>query len=128
MIETLTCIMCPVGCELEVEQKESGISIRGNQCDKGIEFAGEEVLDPQRNLATSVPILNGKNFKMLSVRLNKRVPRPKLFDILHEISALKPVAPVYRGESLIKNVLNTGADVIATRTVLSTNVEPKALP
>ena len=116
MIDNLTCIMCPIGCELEIELTGEQLQIKGNKCDKGLEFAREELLDPQRNLATSVPV-NGKHFKMVSVRLNKRVPRPKLFDILNEISKLRLNSPIKRGQVLIQDVAETGADVIATRTV-----------
>jgi CxxC motif-containing protein len=54
---------------------------------------------------------------MVSVRLSDRVPRELLFPILAEIAILRPAAPVRRGGVLIKNVLGSGVDVIATRTV-----------
>jgi CxxC motif-containing protein len=117
MNDKLTCIMCPIGCELDVCGNEDKIEVTGNKCDKGIDFAREEVFAPKRNLATSVPI-NGRQFRMVSVRLSDRVPRHRLFDVLKEISRLRPVPPVKRGQVLIPNVLNSGADVIATRTVL----------
>ena len=112
----MTCIMCPVGCELTVEQTSDGVCVSGNRCVKGIEFATEELLDPKRNLATSLPI-NGALFKMVSVRLNRRVSRKMLDAVLAEIRQLRPTPPVHRGDVLIKDVLGTGADVIATRTV-----------
>ena len=68
MIERLTCILCPVGCELEVDRAGDDLEVRGNQCDKGIGFADEEILHPKRNLATSVP-LRGTASQMVSVRL-----------------------------------------------------------
>jgi len=117
MTEILTCIMCPLGCEMSVEQNDDIVSVTGNQCEKGEQFAREEVLHPIRNLATSVPIA-GRHFKMLSVRLSDRIPRHLLLNALAEISHLRPVAPVMRGDVLIKNILGSGADVIATRTVL----------
>lgn len=117
MIETLTCILCPMGCELKVARNDDLITVTGNKCEKGEQFAREEVLYPIRNLATSVPIA-GKHFKMLSVRLSDRVPQHILMDILKEIGRLRTEPPVKRGEILIQNVLNSGADVIATRTVI----------
>ncbi len=117
-IDRLTCVLCPVGCELEVERDAAGgLGVRGNQCEKGIPFAEEEVLHPQRNLATSVPI-RGTATKMVSVRLSGPVLREMLFPILAEIAKLRPEAPVRRGQVLIANVLGAGVDVIATRTVL----------
>jgi CxxC motif-containing protein len=116
-IDRLTCVLCPVGCELEVERDAAGgLEVRGNQCEKGIPFAEEEVLHPRRNLATSVPI-KGTATKMVSVRLSGSVPREMLFPILAEIAKLRPEAPVRRGQVLIAGVLGTGVDVIATRTI-----------
>ena len=115
-IDRLTCILCPVGCELEVRRPDRGLDVRGNQCEKGIEFATEEVLYPKRNLATSVPV-KGSVTRLVSVRLSDRVPREMIFPILREIEGLRPETPVRRGQVLIADVLGTGVDVIATRTV-----------
>jgi CxxC motif-containing protein len=117
VLDRLTCVLCPVGCELEVWRDEAEeLRIQGNQCDKGVPFAVEEVLRPKRNLATSVPV-KGTEAKMVSVRLSGPVPREMVFPILAEISRLRPEAPVRRGEVLMADVLGTGVDVIATRTV-----------
>jgi CxxC motif-containing protein len=115
-VDRLTCILCPVGCELEVRRTDRGLDIQGNQCEKGIDFATEEVLYPKRNLATSVPV-RGSETRMVSVRLSDRVPRKMLFPILREIAKLRPEPPVRRGQVLIADVLGTGVNVIATRTV-----------
>jgi CxxC motif-containing protein len=114
--DRLTCVLCPVGCELEVCSTERGLDVQGNQCEKGIDFATEEVLYPKRNLATSIPV-KGSATRLVSVRLSDRVPREKIFPILKEIAKLRPEAPVKRGQVLIPDVLGSGVDVIATRTV-----------
>lgn len=116
MIDRLTCLLCPIGCELEVEIDGDRIDVRGHQCDKGPDFAAGEVLHPKRNLAASV-LLQGTVDRMVSVRLTDRVPRELIFPILAEIGKLRPAAPVLRGDVLIRNVLGTGVDVLATRTV-----------
>lgn len=115
MSEKLTCVLCPIGCELEVEHAAGdGLDVRGNQCDKGVDFAAEEILRPKRNLATSVP-LAGTASRMVSVRLSAPVARDMVFPILAEIAKLRPEPPVRRGQVLIPDVLGTGVDVIATR-------------
>ena len=117
VLDRLTCVLCPVGCELEVRKDEAGeLDVQGNQCDKGVPFAVEEILHPKRNLATSVPV-RGTEAKMVSVRLSDRVPREMIFPVLAEIAKLRPEVPVRRGQVLITDVLGTGVDVIATRTV-----------
>ncbi len=116
-VDRLTCVLCPVGCELEVRPGGAGgPEVRGNQCDKGVPFAVEEVLRPMRNLATSVPV-RGTAARMVSVRLSRPVPREMIFPVLAEIAGLRPEAPVRRGQVLVADVLGTGADVVATRTV-----------
>ena len=118
VVDRLTCVLCPVGCELEVRRDGSTeVEVSGNQCDKGIPFAVEEVLRPRRNLATSIPV-RGTASKMVSVRLSGPVPREMIFPILAEIARLRPEAPFSRGQVLITDVLGTGVDVIATRTVV----------
>ena len=116
MTEQLTCILCPVGCDLEVDRAGDGLEVRGNQCDKGIGFADEEILYPKRNLATSVP-LRGTESQMVSVGLSGPVPRDMISPVLSEIAGLRPEPPILRGQVLIPNVIGTGVDVIATRTV-----------
>jgi CxxC motif-containing protein len=114
-VDRLTCVLCPVGCELEVGRDGAGeLRVEGNQCDKGVPFAVEEVLRPKRNLATSVPV-RGTAARMVSVRLSGPVPREMLFPVLAEIAKLRPEAPVRRGQVLIADVLGSGVDVIATR-------------
>jgi CxxC motif-containing protein len=116
-LDRLTCVLCPVGCELEVRKNDAGeLDVRGSQCDKGAPFAVEEVLRPRRNLATSVPI-RGTAARMVSVRLSGPVPREMIFPILEEIGKLRPEAPVQRGQVLVANVLGAGVDVVATRSV-----------
>lgn len=116
MSERLTCVLCPVGCRLEVVRRDGDLEVGGNECAKGVDFAVQEILHPMRNLAASVP-LAGRSAGMVSVRLSAPVPRDLLFPILAEIARLRPAAPVHRGQVLIADVLATGADVIATRTV-----------
>ena len=130
MDDRLTCILCPVGCGLDVSRVGDHLEVRGNECDKGLDFAADEVLHPKRNLATSVPArteagaggtfpAQGAAARMVSVRLSAPVPRELIFPILAEIARLRPALPVRRGQILIVNVLGTGADVIATRTIES---------
>lgn len=117
IFDYLACVLCPAGCELEVDQKADGeLNISGYLCEKGIDFASEEILAPKRNVTTSVPMA-GTDSVMVSVRLSGPVPRHLIFPVLKEIFRLRPQRPVKRGQVLIKDVLQSGVDVIATRTV-----------
>ena len=112
-----TCIICPIGCKILVETDGKKLKIlEGNKCKKGIEYAKSEALDPRRNLTSSVLVENGK-WPLVSVKTTKPVPKDKIFDVLKEIKEKKINAPVKLGQKLMKNVANTGIDIVATKTV-----------
>jgi CxxC motif-containing protein len=117
MSERLTCVLCPIGCQIEAVRRGDALDVSGQECPKGLDFAVQEILHPKRTLSASVP-LRGSEARMVSVRLSAPVPRDMIFPILAAIAVLRPEAPLRRGQVLIADVLGTGADVIATRTVL----------
>ena len=111
----ITCILCPIGCEIRINKKNLFI-IEGAKCEKGIEYSKNEVLDPKRILTSSILIKNGI-LPLISVKTNKPIPKDKLFNILEILKKTSVNAPVEMGEKIIINILNTGSDIIATKTV-----------
>ncbi len=55
MIE-LTCIVCPKGCRLRVDEK-NGYQVVGNACARGEAYGRDEALDPKRTVTSTVRIL-----------------------------------------------------------------------
>lgn len=55
MIE-LTCILCPKGCRLRVDEND-GYKVIGNACPRGADYGREEALDPKRTITSTVRIL-----------------------------------------------------------------------
>jgi CxxC motif-containing protein len=118
LIKKLTCISCPIGCELSVSLDENGkiIDIEGNRCPRGEEYAISEITDPKRILPISVKVENGE-MELVSAKTDKPVPKKRLNEIIDYIKKLKVKAPIKRGDVIVKNILETGANLIATRTV-----------
>ena len=116
MKKALTCIICPNGCPLEAEISDAGITVKGNLCSRGEEYAKEEVSDPKRTISSSIR-LSGGDMEIVSVRLSKPVSKAMIFPIMEEIRKASVEAPVRIGDVIIRNILSTGADVIATRNV-----------
>jgi len=115
MLKEITCIMCPSGCDLEVETLEKEVlSVKGNACRKGEEYAWREVTAPVRNIASSILVKKGK-YPLVSVRLDKPVPKDHIMSVMNEIKQTVCVAPVEIGTILISNVCETGSNVIATK-------------
>ncbi|MCC8024370.1 MAG: DUF1667 domain-containing protein [Clostridium sp.] len=118
MLREFTCIMCPQGCDITAET-EGGkvISVSGNLCPKGKEYATQEIVNPMRNIATSIQVEGGE-LPLASVRLTKLIPKSAIFDVMREIKKIKITAPVYEGTVVMENVLGLESDVIVTKTVL----------
>jgi len=118
LVKKLTCISCPIGCELSVSLDESGkiLKIEGNRCPRGKEYAITEITNPQRILPISVKVEDGE-MELVSAKTDKPVPKKKMYEIIEYIKKLKVKAPVKRGDLIVEDILGTGANLIATRTV-----------
>lgn len=117
MNRTLTCILCPNGCELEIVYEGDRIqSVTGNKCPKGAGYAEQEIKNPMRNIASSVK-LEGGAMPLVSVRLTGPIPKAKIMDVMAVICKASVKAPVQIGDVVIADVLGLGCDVVATRNV-----------
>ena len=116
-LERLVCIICPNSCEIEVRIRNGNIKeIKGNLCHKGEEYVRSELFNPKRIVTSTVVVLNGE-IPLVSVKTSRGVPKEKIFDVMDEISKIEINAPVKLGDVILRNVANTGADIIATRNV-----------
>lgn len=106
------CIVCPIGCTIEVKEENGKIVTYGNRCKRGQSYAIEEYLNPSRVLTTTVLTEDGKP---VPVRSNRPIPKGKLRDALREISKHRVNLPVRLNEVIIKDVAGTGVDIVATR-------------
>lgn len=105
----LTCIMCPLGCQLTVLKDGDNITVTGNNCKRGEIFGKEEVTCPMRIVTSSVKTEKG----VRACKTSKPVPKSIIFEVMKEIEKLR-LKSVKFGEVVIKNVLNTGADIVIT--------------
>lgn len=62
---------------------------------------------------------------MTSVRSDKPVPLRLMEEIMDVIREIKVNAPVVKGDIIVENILNTGANIISTRTVNSRDSKSK---
>ena len=113
MKRTLTCIICPNGCTLDIDT-DGDMKVDGNLCKRGEEYAREEITAPRRTISSSVRLING-DMEIVSVRLDRPIPKSMIFPVMDEIRKASAEAPVHIGDVIIHDVLSTGADVIATR-------------
>ena len=113
----LTCIGCPMGCALLVEMDgKEIISVTGNTCKKGAEYAVKEVTDPTRIVTTTVRVKNG-SMPVVSVKTAQDIPKEKIMDVMECINQITVEAPVHIGDVLLSDAAATGVDIVATKNV-----------
>lgn len=116
MRKELTCIGCPMGCQISVDMDgEKILNIEGYTCEKGVTYAKKEVTNPTRIVTGSVIVTGSDKVHMVSVKTAQDIPKDKIFDCADAISKVTVKAPVKIGDVVIRNVAGTGVDVIATR-------------
>lgn len=121
MKKELTCVICPNGCELEVEYqvRDNSISVlgvKGELCKKGPKWAERELINPVRTITTSV-LVEGGDLPLVSVRTSDPIPVGMIFEVMEEIKKLKVKAPIRIGQVLLRSPKGLKTDIIATRDV-----------
>lgn len=119
--KNIICINCPMGCRLAVEMDENQmLSVTGNICPRGEEFARQEAVEPLRVL-TSLMRIEGRE-KPFSVKTSAPVPKRLLHDCINQIFShpvKNSVLPIHMGDVIISDVCGSGADIIATQEIIS---------
>ena len=106
----LICIGCPMGCPLTV-QMENGevVSVTGNTCKRGDDYARKEVTNPTRIVTSSVKI-EGGTLAAVSVKTRQDIPKEKIFDCVKALKDVTVKAPVHIGDVIVSNVADTGVE------------------
>lgn len=113
----LICTSCPRECNLHINLESNQIvEIKGNSCKKGIDYAQGEITAPVRILTTTVLVENSRHL-LLPVRSSKPLPKNILLKAAEIIKCHKVVPPIERGDLIIKNIFNTGVDIISSRSI-----------
>lgn len=112
MKKQMICISCPMGCRLEVDiENETIVSIAGNSCPRGIAYAKDECLDPKRMVTTIVRV-QGRELP-LPVKTARPIQKAYIMESVRAVQALVLQPPVKIGDVIVKNVCNTGVDIVA---------------
>jgi len=110
MKRELICIACPLGCALSVElDGKNVISVEGNTCPRGKEYAISECTSPVRTVTTTMKCENGD---LVSVKTSKPIPKDKMLDAMNIINKSVAKLPIAVGDVLINDLF--GSDVVAT--------------
>ncbi len=138
-MRALTCIVCPIGCALTVEETvDGGLNVTGNRCPRGAVYAQEEIIAPKRVVTATIRLGppgvcrdegdNGDRAqsnrmrrhgmcdpRRLPVKSSLPCPKERINELLADIYATKIDAPVKRGDLVIADWKGSGIDVVAVR-------------
>lgn len=104
------CIVCPKGCHITVEDG----NISGYTCVRGLNYVKQESVDPRRVLTSTVKV-DDENVLVCPIRSTEALPKDKIFDCMKEINKVSLTLPISMHQVVIKNILDTGIDIITTK-------------
>lgn len=118
MIEKeLVCVVCQMGCNITVAMEGSEVlSVRGNTCPRGEVYARQECVMPMRILTSTVKI-EGAVHRVLPVITDREIPLEKMEAAMKEVREVSVNAPVHVNDVIVENIADTGADLIASRSM-----------
>ena len=114
MMANVICTVCPKGCHLKVDVDKGEVS--GNGCRRGVEYGLQEVTNPMRILTTTVSIKGGCHPR-LPIKTSVPIPKEKMMEVMSAVERIVTLAPVKLGDVIVRNILGTGADLIACRSM-----------
>lgn len=112
-MKELTCIVCPVGCHLKVDDE---MHITGNRCPRGLSYATIEMTSPKRMLTTTVKTVFN-TVPRLSVKSKEPLPKELIFEIMLELNQILIDKHVKIGDIIVSNIHQTGIDIVATKSI-----------
>lgn len=115
MKKELICIACPMGCHLTVDI-ENDYKVTGNQCPRGEAYGKKELTNPTRIVTSTVKINNGIH-RRIPVKSNGEIPKANIFDVMKLLDNVALSSPVHMGDLVLKNVCNTGVDIVTSRSM-----------
>ena len=85
----LTCIGCPMGCQLQVIIKTGIVEkVTGNTCKRAADYGKKEVTDPTR-IVTSTVRVQGGTLPVVSVKTRGDIPKSSVMDCVLAESYVK---------------------------------------
>ena len=114
MKRNMTCIISPRGCSLVADITENGVTVTGNACRKGEQYAVNECTNPVRTVTATVRVSNRPD-TMVSVKTAAPIPKEKMLEVMTLLRQTQVEAPVAIGDVVLSNVF--GTDIVITKAV-----------
>ncbi len=115
MKKELICIVCPMGCHLEVDI-DNDYAVTGNQCKRGEVYGKKELTNPTRTITSTVRIKGGI-YNRIPVKTDKEISKKSIFEVMKLLEGVELIAPVKVGDVVLENILDTDVNIVTTRSM-----------
>lgn len=112
-MKELTCIVCPRGCRLKVDDD---MNVTGNACPRGVKYAIQELTNPTRTVTSSIRVTN-RPYTLVSVKTDNPIPKDKMFEVMKEIEKLSIDAPTRIGQVVKEKILGLDCNIVITKNI-----------
>ena len=130
-IRELTCIGCPMGCQLRATLEDGVVTaVTGNTCPRGDAYARKECVHPERTVTTHfwlpahlVPlvevVMGDKTDEAVAVAVRDELRKwkEKVLEVARALHHAAVPAPVQAGQVVLADVCGTGVAVVATKNI-----------
>lgn len=113
-MKEFTCIICPRGCRLKVENSVYDVTVTGNNCKRGYKYALQEYTNPTRTVTLNVRVEGGE-YPVVPAKTREEIALSKVMPLAILTKKLSVKAPVKAGDVLYQSLL--GAELVATKTI-----------
>lgn len=114
MTRTITCIVCPRGCTMTAVCEGQNVTVTGNVCPRGAEYAKAECTNPTRTVTATVRVSNRED-TMVSVKTAAPIPKGEMLHIMELLRRISVSAPIAIGDVILPDFY--GTQVIATKNI-----------
>lgn len=116
---SVTCTLCPKGCQIMARTEGAELVITGNGCPRGEAFARQEMVDPQRILTTTMKVEDAPI--LIPVRSDRPVPLSEMRGLAAELSRVaiprEKAEQIRCGDVVAEGLGRNRVSIIAERSV-----------
>ncbi len=120
MIKEMICDKCDKKCILKIDKYTDKINVKGNLCNIGIESAELEI-NNNKDILTTLVRIKGSKHTVVPVKSTKALDKNIWVECSKALSRIYVGAPIRQGDIVCKNILNTGVDIICTKSMTRYN-------
>lgn len=113
----MVCLICPLGCRMRINfEHHLQLAVEGNQCARGSEYALVEITNPTRVVTSTIKIKNA-HLSRLPVKTSGPIPKDLIFPCMKQLEVVEVKSPVKSGDIIIADLLGTGVNIVATKSM-----------